>query len=1075
MFMRRILTTLTVLLAFVVASYAQREISGKIADEKGNALIGASVTETGTNNGTITDENGMFSLQVSPGAKSLEVSYIGYSERTIQLGVSNTLEVVLSEGVALSETVVTALGIRRNRNDLPYSAQSVNSDDITRTRDNNVVNSLAGKVAGLDIKRNNSLGGSTNIILRGNKSLTSSSQPLFVIDGVPYDNSNTNNSNQTTGRGGFDYGNAAADINQDDIASMTVLKGAAASALYGSRATNGVIMITTKSGRKKGLGVTINTGFNTGSIDKSTFAKYQTSYGAGYGPDYEDYTDDPDLFFWNKDLNNDGVLDRIVPLTEDASYGAAFDPNLLVYHWDAFDKTSPNYLKARPWVAASNDPSSFFTKPVGTSNSIFFDGGNDLATFKLGYTFSNDKGILPNSKLTKHMVTFKSNFKLTEKLTAEGSINFSKTNGKGRYGTGYDSRNLMTNFRQWWQTNVDIKDLESAYERTKKNITWNPHSTSDLTPIYWDNPYWTRFENFNTDERARYFGYGSLTYAFTKNLSVLGRMGLDSYDEIQEERINVGSVDPSEYKRYNRSFREYNFDLLGSYANKFGKIDLGANLGMNIQKKIVSSIEASTNGGLIAPSFYTLSNSKLPIQAPSEFYGPSQINGIFGSLMLGYDNWINLDLTARRDQASTLPKGANTYFYPSASLGIKFSEFLKDFDFLTVGKLRLNYAEVGNTAPVFATSDTYDVLTPIDGVPLSSVGSSKANESLKPERTKSSEIGLELGFWNNRLTLDITGYKSNTVNQILPITVSKASGFTYKYINAGDIQNQGVEIAFGITPVKTRNFSYELLLNWSTNKNKVIDLGGVDNYQLAALQGGVSINATVGEAFGTIKGRDYVYHSNGQRLISQGGYPVRTTSSNNILGNYQADWIGGIRNSFRFFNKVDFSFLIDIRQGGELFSLDLNYGMATGLYPETVGTNENGQPVRSEAGADNKGGYLFSGVLADGTPNTKRVDGNAAGIYGYAFNPPAAFVYDASYVKLREISLAYSLPESLVTKSKIFKGATLSLYGRNLWIINKNVPYADPEDGMSSGNIQGYHSGSYPTARTYGFNLKLSI
>jgi TonB-linked SusC/RagA family outer membrane protein len=1078
MFMRRILTTLTVLLAFVVASYAQREISGKIADEKGNALIGASVTETGTNNGTITDENGMFSLQVSPGAKSLEVSYIGYSERTIQLGVSNTVEVVLSEGVALSETVVTALGIRRNRNDLPYSAQSVNSDDITRTRDNNVVNSLAGKVAGLNIKRNNSLGGSTNIILRGNRSLTGSSQALFVVDGVPYDNSTTNTANQQTGRAGYDYGNAAADLNPDDIESMTVLKGAAASALYGSRAANGVVMITTKKGRSKGIGVTINTGFTTGSIDKSTFAKYQKSYGGGYGAYYADYEDDPDLFFLNDDINNDGVLDKITPLTEDASYGPAFDPNVMVYQWDAFDPSSPNFRKARPWVAGANDPTTFFTKPSGTNNSIFFDGGNEKGTFKLGYTHTSDKGILPNSKLTKHLVNFGATYNLTEKLTAEGSINFSKINGLGRYGTGYDSKNLMTNFRQWWQTNVDIKEQEEAYFRQKKNVTWNwagyDANFHGVGPIYWDNPYWTRHENYESDSRSRYFGYARLNYQFTPNFGLMGRVGLDSYTEIQEERINVGSIDPSEYSRWNRDYKEYNYDLMANYNKKFADFGMDLNVGTNVRNTLTESIFAVTNGGLSAPGLYSLTNSKDPINAPEEIYQPTKIVGVFGSAMFSYRNFLFLDLTARNDVSSTLPKGANSFFYPSVSFGFKFSEFLKQFDFLTFGKLRINYAEVGNTAPAFATNDYYDILPALNGVPIASTENTKANLNLKPERTQSSEIGLELAFWNNRITFDATYYNMNTIDQIIPLTISRATGYNSKYINAGKVNNKGVELSLFVTPVKSNDFSYTIGLNWARNRNKVLDLAGNDNLQLATLQGGVSINAALNEAYGTIKGQDYVY-TNGQRTIGSNGLPIRTSTADNVIGNFQADWTGGITNSIRYKN-FNLSFLIDMKQGGDIFSLDMFYGLATGIYPETAANNENGVPIRSSVGADGKGGYLYTGVLADGvTQNTRRISGVNFGVFGYRRLPASEFVYDASFVKLREVSLAYTIPSSLVQKTNIFKGATFSIIGRNLWIIHKNLPYADPEEGFSAGNIQGYSGGAYPTARTFGFNLKLNL
>ncbi|MCY7330329.1 MAG: TonB-dependent receptor plug domain-containing protein, partial [Saprospiraceae bacterium] len=426
------------------------------------------------------------------------------------------------------------------------SAQKVEGDDVTRTRDANIVNSLSGKVAGLQIKRNNSLGGSTNVVLRGTKSFTGDNQALFVVDGIPINNSNSNTTDQLTGRGGFDYGNAAADINADDVESITVLKGAAATALYGSRASNGVIMINTKKGKAKGkgIGVTINAGVNAGQADKSTFAEYQNKYGAGYGAYYEDGSG----FFLERDINEDGTPDLVTPTSEDASYGAAFDPNLQVYQWDAFDPTSPNFRKSRPWVAASNGPSSIFETAVGTNNSILIDGSNDNGYFKLGYTKTTDKGIMPNSRIDKDLVNFGAGYNLTKKLQVFTSVNYTSIDGLGRYGSGYDSKNLMGNFRQWWQVNNDVQELKAAYERTNQNITWNWADPTDLVPIYWDNPYWTRYENYQNDHRNRYFGSAGVTYNLTSWFDVTARVSIDQFDEIQEERIAVGSIDVSQYQ-----------------------------------------------------------------------------------------------------------------------------------------------------------------------------------------------------------------------------------------------------------------------------------------------------------------------------------------------------------------------------------------------------------------------------------------------------------------------------------------------------------------------------------------------
>lgn len=1058
------------MLAVAGIAIAQRTIVGTVAGDDGEALAGATVRVKGSSTGTVTDVSGKYSVAVSADGAVLVISYTGYDTQEVPVGASNVVNVVLQSGKALNEVVVTALGISRYKNELPYSAQKVEGSDITATRDANIVNSLSGKVAGLNIKRNNNLGGSTNIVLRGSRSLLGDNQALFVIDGVPVDNSNNNTTGQTTGRAGYDYGNAASDINPDDVESITVLKGAAASALYGSRAANGVVMITTKKGtKKKGFGVTINTGINAGTIDPGTFIKYQKKYGGGYGAYYEDDSG----FFLSRDINNDGTPDLVTPLSEDASYGGKFDPSLSVYQWDAFDPTSPNYGKARPWVAAENDPSTFFERSIGTSNSIYLDGANDKGYFKLGYTKSTDKGILPNSSVNKDLVNFGASYNVSSKLEVFSSINYTQTKGLGRYGTGYDAKNQMSSFRQWWQMNVDVKEQEAAYERTKANVTWNWADPSDLAPIYWDNVYWVRRENYQNDQRNRYLGYVGFNYKLTNWLNLMGRVSLDQYDEIQEERTAVGSVDPSQYSRFNRTFKENNYDLMAS-TKQFelgGKLKLDALVGTNVRKNAISSIRATTNGGLSVPRVYALSNSKNALNAPTESFTELQVNGIFGKVGLVYDSWIVLDGTVRRDVFSTLPEANNSYYYPAASLGIIFSEKIPENDIVSFGKVRLNYASVGNGAQPLSLYDTYTLQAAYDGNTVASAPTNKNNPDLKPEITNSFEAGLEMRFLKSRVGFDLTLYKMNTVNQVLLASVSRATGYNNKYINAGDIENKGVEVALFVHPVHTKNFDWKVDLNWSANRNKVLDLNGIDNLQLAAMQGGVSINAALGEAYGTIRGSDYIY-KDGKRVVGSNGRYLRTTTSNNIIGNINPDWIGGLTNSFRYKN-VNFSFLLDTRQGGDVFSLDMYYGLATGLPEETGGLNDLGNELRLPI-ADG-GGVILDGVKEDGTPNDIRTSAEAYGLFGYLRNPAGGFVYDASFIKLREVNLNWNMPMNWFSRANLIKGANIGLYGRNLWIIKKNLPYADPEDGMSAGNVQGYQVGSYPTARVIGANLSVKF
>lgn len=1071
--MKNFISLLTVLLLFCNLIFAQsRKITGQVKDDRGQPVSFATVTETNTNNAVSADVNGNFSINVT--GNQLTITAAGFTSQTVTI-TGNTVNVTLASAGQMQEVVVTALGIRRSRNTVPYAAQQINGDEVSKNRGNNFVQNLSGKVSGVDVKQTNTLGGSTNVVIRGFKSITGDNQALFVVDGVPFNNANNNTANQRTGRGGFDYGNSAADINPDDIESITVLKGAAASALYGSQGANGVILITTKKGAK-GLGITINSGVGFGSVDKSTFTKYQKQYGGGYGKYYEDTSGnflyrDPGAG-WNYTGSPNSVL--VVPMSEDASYGHVFNPNLMVYQWDAFDTAGPNFGKAKPWVAAANDPTTFFQHPVTYNQSVFINGGNEKGTFKLGYTRTGDKGILPNSNVDKNLVNFGGTLNLTDRLIAGANLDFSNIEGKGRYGTGYDDKNMMTNFRQWWEVNVDVKEQKDAYFRHRQNVTWNWADPTDLTPIYWDNVYFSRYENYENDNRNRYFGNVNLSYKISNWLNALGRVSLDSYDELEEERQAVGSVTTSSYSRFNRSYRETNYDLLLNGNKDLSKdINFKFLLGTNIRRQHTSSIRATTNGGLIVPGVYALSNSLNTPNAPVEFDGTREVDGVFAGATFSWREMLTLDGTIRRDASSTLPKGNNVYYYPSVSAGWTFSKLLPTTtSWLSYGKLRANYAEVGNDAPIFSVYDVYAVIPPFNGNPQSSVTGTKNNPDLRPERTKSSEIGLEMSFLKNRLGFDFSYYNARSFDQILPVIVSTATGYNSKFLNAATVDNKGVEVSINATPYKKGPFSWDITLNWSRNRNKVVKLfEGSENVELANFQGGVSLNATLGQPYGTIRGSNFVYDSvSGQPIVGANGRYLISPTSNEVIGNPNPDWIGGINNTLKYKN-LSLSFLIDMRHGGDIFSLDLYYGMATGLYPETAGLNDKGNPSRLPISQG--GGIILPGVKQDGKPNDIRVSNTNFGTYGYRYNPAAKFVYDGSFVKLREVVLNYSIPKDVVSHLQPFKGIDLSLIGRNLWIIHKNLPYADPEETISAGNLQGYQGGAYPSVRTFAFNVKL--
>jgi TonB-linked SusC/RagA family outer membrane protein len=1065
--MRKMLSLLAVLaLCVSIASGQTRVVTGQVKDAKGDPIPFATIKIKGENTGVSADANGNFSINASPNS-TVVVSAVGFEPFEVKVGSSAMLSVNLQNTGALSEVVVTALGIKRTRNQTPYAAQQIAGSEINKNRLSNFVSGLSGKIAGLDIRQTNTLGGSTNAVLRGMKSITGENQALFVVDGVPYNNSNTNTRNQNTGRGGYDYGNSAADINPDDIESITVLKGAAASALYGSQGANGVILITTKKGAK-GLGITINSGIGFGKIDKETFAKYQTQYGAGYG---KFYGPAEDQFFDQLDVNGDGTLDLVAPTHEDASYGGAFDPNLMVYQWDAFVPFSANYKKPRPWVAGANDPVTFFETAISSNQSVFVDGGSDRGTFKLGYTRTDDKGILPNSKIDKNLVNFSATYNITPKLIAGAVINFSNIEGRGRYGTGYDDKNLMTNFRQWWQTNVDIKEQEAAYWHARNNVSWNPKNGDRfaLIPNFWDNPYFTRYENFENDTRNRYFGNVNLNYKVTDWLNLLGRVSLDSYAEQQEERQAVGSVAVSNYTRFNRTYRETNLDFLATANKKLSQdFNLAGLLGINLRKQRTETIRSTTNGGLIVPKVYSLANSLNTPNAPVETAPAREVQGYFAGATLTWRDMLTLDATVRRDKSSTLPENNNVYYYPSVSLGFVWSQLLPTTTWLSYGKLRTNYAQVGNDAPIFSVYDTYLGVPPFGSNPQASVGATKNNLDLKSERTSSTEVGLEVAFAKNRAGFDVSYYRSKTEDLITPVIVSTATGYTSKILNAGSIENKGVELSIYGTPVQSKDFSWTINVNFARNRNKVLELfEGAENLVLGDFQSGVTINATKGQPYGTIRGNNFRF-KDGQRVIAANGRYAISENANEVIGNSNPDWTGGINNQLRYKN-FSLSFLIDTKQGGDLFSLDLFYGMGTGLYPETVMLNDKGNPSRLPVAEG--GGVILPGVDADGKPNTVR-RANSEGLFGYRA-PAAIAVYDASYIKLREVVLSYSMPKEVVDRIRPFKAIDLSVVGRNLWIIDKNLPYADPEESISSGNMQGYHSGAYPTTRMFTFNVKL--
>jgi TonB-linked SusC/RagA family outer membrane protein len=1072
----------------------ERAVSGIVSDNAGMPLPGVSVLVKGTKVGTQTDFDGKYSIKAAP-SQILVFTYIGM--RSQELAASSTAVNVklVSSSVELEGVVVTALGIKREKKSLGYASQEIKGADLNSgVASGNFLNELSGKAAGVNIRKNTNFGGSTNVVSRGVKNLTGDNQMLIVIDGMPINNANTNSSagKQTEGaRNTYDYGNAAMDINPDDIETLNVLKGAAAAALYGWQAGNGVIMITTKKGKaKKGLGITVSSEFTVGSVDKKTFPVYQNKYGQGYGPTYDANGNPkgvpvgPTGAFFTIDSKGN----QVATTTDDASYGVAFDPSLSVYQWDAYSIYSPNYGKKTEWKAAKNGPITFFQKATTFNNSVSMEDGNDKTNFVLNFNNYKENGILPNSELKKNNLSVKINHKFTDRLSANVFANYMTQNTVGRNTTGYGGDNIMGSFRQWWATNVDIQAQKDVYEKSGgQNISWNmaDPANGNTSPKYADNPYFTRYNNYQSDERNRFIGYAQLDYKFANWLSATGKVSTDSYSELREERKAVGSLPAtfginrlavgSGYQKYSGMFSEQNYQLTLNFNHKLTEdISLNGLAGLNALRTRRTSTLGSTDGGLIIPGIYALSNSLNPAPYSSEVEDNSGVNSAYASVSLGYRDFLYLDGTVRNDAFSTLPKGSNSVNTFSTSASYVFTKHV-NAEWLTFGKLRASYAEnpQGNI-DLYALQSVFSKFNNFGSNPLYSRPDISANPDLHTVKTKSQEIGLEMQFFDRRLGFETSVYKSLSSDQIFPVDYSTSSGYSSRYANAGSVENRGIEVQFNATPVRSKDFQWDIFVNWSKNENTVEALApGIETLTLGTFQGGVSIIAKPGHAYGDIIGKDYVYAADGQK-VTKGGTYLMTESVTNVIGNVTPDWIGGIRNKFTY-KQVSLGFLIDMQKGGDIFSLDQYYGQNSGLYESTAGVNELGNPVRNTLA--NGGGVILPGVNADGTPNTTRTPAPevAGGIYGYTKNPQKAFVYDASYVKLREVNITYSFPSTMVSKLKL-TDLRLSLVGSNLWIIHKNLPDADPESGISSGNLSaGYSGGSLPTTRNIGCNLTLKF
>ena len=1044
---------------------AQIRVSGTVtSSDDGEPVVGASILVQGTKTGTVTDVDGNFQL-TAPEGSELKVSYLGMKTKNVKAAAS--LKIVLqSDNRTLDDVVVTALGVSREKKALGYAVSEVKGSDLIKSRGgvSNPVNALQGKVAGLQISSSSgSMGGSSKIIIRGASSLSGNNQPLFVVDGVPIEGTDYNATETARGAGGYDYGNLVQDINPDDIENISVLKGAAASALYGSRASNGVIMITTKRGQKdQGLGVEYSSTVGFETVTK--LPKLQSQYGGGYGyaGDYS-YGSEGDDF---KTQTVNGVAYTIPDYGMDESWGPKLDGRQVVswadlQKWEAGGKVGNPTTS--PWSPATSDYRDFFKTGVSYTNNVAISKAYDNSAFRISYTNTAMTGYLPNSSQYKNTVSVNGNIMSKDKkLNVFTSVNFFNSRTKGRQDTGYGDNNIMVKFTQWGQRQLNMDELKALYLKDDGTQgSWNRGDFDDPTIQYHNNVYWSRYMNYENDSRNRIYGNVGVNYQILPQLKAQYKVNLDFYADKQYERNAVYSQELSGYKESSRQQYELNHEFMLMYNQAFGDYSVTANLGANIMQRHYELIYGQTQGGLAIPLYYNLANS---ITTPKAYNYKLEkgINSLFGDVTLGWKSMLYLEATLRGDKSSTLPKSNNTYVYPSVTASWLFSELLKDkAPWLSYGKLRAGYARVGNDTDPYQVLQTYTQYTNIDSsTPGYRLANTLSNSNLKPESTKSWEFGLETSFFNNRVGFDLTYYTTTTSNEILPLSVSGSTGYIYKMINSGTIENKGVEFAFHATPVKTRKFEWTTNITLASNKNTVKSLAdGVDYYRISNAPFKVEIGAVVGKPYGVIMGTNYVYDKNGNKCVDSKGLYM-STSGNEDIGHIYPDFTGGWSNSFKWGN-FDASFQFDFSKGGHFFSTTQMWGYYCGMFAETAA---NG--VREK-------GIISDGVVYEtGEKNTVGV--SARDYYENYYNGPAAQnILRSDYIKLREVTVGYTFKLNPVW---FIKSLRLSAYGRNLGVWGPDCKNFDPEMIVtSSGNIQGIEGGATPMVANYGLTVNLKF
>jgi len=1018
-----------------------KPVKGNVADNLG-PLIGAAVKIPGTTVGTVTDYNGDFTIECEPGIL-LEISSLGYVTKLVQ--AQDGMAVLLEEdSQLLDEVVVTALGIKRERKALGYGVSEVKGEDLNKAKETNVVNSLAGKVAGLVVSETaGGPSGSTRVILRGNTEMTGNNQPLYVVDGVPLDNTNFGSAGQA---GGYDLGDGISAINPDDIENMTVLKGPAASALYGSRASHGVIIITTKKAGKDHFSVEYN-GSATVDTQLAKWDNIQQVYGMGYGGQYS----------------------PTVSSGTNSSWGPKAD-GLPVRYTDG---------QVRPFLMYPDNTSGFFRTGLTAQNTLILSAASGKTGVRFSFTDMRNMDILPNSNMSRDNFNLRVNTSMG-KVDLDFTANYTREDVKNRPALGDSQsnvgKNLMTlagTYNQEWLKNYQTED--GSY------VKWNGNDQ------YNRNPYWDLYKNLNLSGKDVFRFTGKAVWNVLDGFRIQGTIGTDMNKMTFQDYVAAttpgnlaGSLTEQHFDN-----KTLNAELLALYNANWGRFDFNATAGGNIFYVNNATTAMSGLGQQQKDVIAIMNYSEQSVQQSSY---RKQINSLFASASLGFDHTYYLEATVRSDQSSTLPAGHNIYVYPSVSASWVFSELLK-LRWLEYGKLRASWAVVGSDTDPYQLEKMYTTAKySYTGYTIGSISNTiKPNKDLRPTMTTSYEIGLESKLFHGRLGLDVTYYNQISRDQIMALASSSASGYEKRLVNAGAIQNRGIEVALNGRILQIRDFAWDAGMNFSRNRNVVLDLvEGMDYLELEkATWCNVSVGAYKGQDYGAIIGKDVLRNADGKVIINAGtGLPVIDTEEK-ILGNSSWDWTGGFYSSFSYKNfRLAASF--DVKVGADLFSMSMRSAYQTGKAMETLNGRAEwyaSEEARLAAGmssdawlaSGNARGLVVDGVIdnGDGTYRPNDIPVNPESYWkAMSESAPGMFIYDNSYIKCREITFTYTVPEKAL--GKVFKGVSVSFVARNPFIIWKNIPNIDPDSAYNTSGL-GLEYGSLPSRRSFGVNVNLKF